>query len=264
MYNKTKIFVPEKHIYQKAIDHLYNDLSEEIKAIFLVDDPKKVMNGVWPHMLKFEAFGMEQYNRVVFYDSDMLFVGDIKEAFFNDYDFIICDDRTERAPYNENDKRRRQPAFNLNLGIRKYDNITYLNSGFFSVKSPKKEYVQELIDIAEHYKITGTFFWGACCEQDAINIFLWDKNAVLFGMQYNAVQFHYNDRYNRKITSEKAIHYITSTKPWLDNEAETIQNDYISNFQNKYIKSLWRDELKYVDNEIIKLFGCYNLLKNKN
>lgn len=260
LYKNTKVIVPDCKKYLNAKKHFYTNVSNEIKKFFGVENPNEILGGVWPHMLKFEAFGFEEYDRVVFYDSDILIVGDIKDAFFNDYDFVICDDRTERPPYNKNDKRIYEPLFNLNLGIRMNDNITYLNSGFFSIKSPKKEYVQELLEIAENYTITGVFFWGRCVDQDVINIFLWNKNVALFGMEYNSIQFHYNDFYNRIITSEKAIHYII-VKPWLNFNKDLLpENEPLRLFFNEYIRSMWLGELKYVDKDAVKLFGYEDLL----
>lgn len=103
LYDKIIFYRPNETIYQKAIKR-FEQCNEKVLNLCEL---------YWPHMLKFEVFGMEQYDRVVFYDSDMLFVGDVKEAFFNNYHFALCvDDNT---------------ALRLKEPPRKWDNNEYLN-----------------------------------------------------------------------------------------------------------------------------------------
>ena len=70
--------------------------------------------------------------------------------------------------------------------------------------------------IAENYKIDEDALWyGQCVEQDTINGFLRDKAVTIYGMEYNALQCHYEEPCNRKVTTEKALHFFTNYKPWL-------------------------------------------------
>lgn len=230
LYSKIKFISPDQTKYKEAIRHIIEDFPEN-----------GITSGYWPHMLKFETFGLEEYDRTVYYDSDVLVVGNIRDAFFNDYDYIICDDRTERPPFDKMDKRCSEPLFNLNLGVRKFDKKTYLNSGFFSVKNPKKSKVNSLIKIAENYQYDGKFYIGYCIDQDVINIFLRNKNTYLYGFEYNALQMHYKTKYNRHLTTEKSIHYLTGYKPWLGN----------FKYEFYYIHKFWYDEVKSIKPEIV-------------
>lgn len=232
LYDKVKFYEPDTEKYNNAVERFSSDFSENVPIC-----------GMWPFLLKLEAFGLEEYDRVVFYDSDMLFVGDIKDAFFNDYGFCICEDRTTRPPFYKNDKRYRQPLFNLELGITKYDGRSYLNSGFYSIKNPNKDYLKELIKIAENYEVDGKFYTGDCIDQDVINTFLKDKDTYVFGIEYNALQCHYDEKYGRKLTTEKAIHYFTHMKPW--------RGDYDERY--KYIHDIWRKEYNEINEDIRKI-----------
>ena len=136
LYNKIELRVVDEEKYVNALDHF-----KQQDSLFRY----------WPHMLKFEAFSVEKYDRVVFLDSDILVLKDISRLFLNDYDYVICEDRV------------REEQFELGLGERQWDGVTYLNSGVFSVKSPRKENFDELISIAESYEVNCKFF-GECCE----------------------------------------------------------------------------------------------------
>jgi len=204
--NRVKIHACDSGKYKKAIEH-FKSLGGTFRY--------------WPHMLKFEAFCAEEYERTVFLDSDMLITGDISRLFHNDFPYVICEDRTEDVD------------FELGLGEREWDGNTYLNSGVFSVLRPKKENFEKLISLAENYDLCGLTM-GSCCEQDVINEFLrGEEGVVLFGIEYNAVHGFYADEKGRRLTSEKIVHYFTDMKPW-----EYVYKEY------GYIHGIWRDYLR--------------------
>ena len=215
----------------EALNSLYNkivyyrpDHGPYLKAKKQFDDGNKALLNrytlYWPHMLKFEAFGMEQYDRVVFLDADMMVVGGIKDAFFNDYEFCLSSDDISIFSLDE---------------PKQWKGDTYFNSGFFSVKEPKKVWRDMLITLITNYEIkeenlgTGIpWYTGACPEQDSINRLVKGRNVMDYGTKYNALQWYYQDTFKRKLTKEKIVHYFGIQKPW-----RCIWKDY------SYIHGLW-------------------------
>lgn len=215
LYPNVKIVIPDLTKYEKA---LANFKSFDNMGIYDPETHEYFLGFAryWPHALKFEAFGLEGYDRVVFLDSDILVLGSLKELFEIDADFGFAKDTAA------------EKDFSLDAPICKWDGETNLNSGVFSIRAPKQEYLSQLIEMGEHYMFKR---WrGQCCEQDIINEFLVGKNVVNIGVKYNAVQDFFADSTKRKITTEKVVHYFTIVKPWLG---------FYEDFD--YIHEFWRN-----------------------
>lgn len=158
-----------------------------------------------PALYTLEAFGLEEYDKVLYMDADLAFVGDIR-SFYMDTTFVCAVptnrrmDRGLKAP-----KMRKGQAF---------------NSGILIINNPSKEIYNDIIstDYKFDEKFTGTY-----PDQDILNLYLLNKPVKLYPVTYNDCKSGFSR--NIDLNSTKVIHYLGPVKPW----SEIIpENTYIN------------------------------------
>ena len=212
---KKMLAMYDKLYFKKADDPRYevmwnkvNELQKnEIRSIY-----------AFPYIYKIEAFGLEGYDRVVFFDSDLLVFDDVKYLFENDYDFAVSRDLWE-------------DNYTLPEAWRNPGDL--INSGVMSIKSPSKQMFDEVMNEALNFE-KDDIYLGLCYEQDSICKFLDKKTVRLLSFDYNFPQvlFVYN---GIKLTTQKIVHYYGPFKPWNQTDDRA---DYINSFYRETLRKV--------------------------
>ena len=151
---------------------------------------------------KFQIFRMNQYDKIICIDSDVLVVNDIRELFENDIEFGAAPDRIDKQ-------------YGINCYVERKNE--YFNSGILIVG---KKYMTEDVILGcdeilrkwENYSVCDIKHMGGLCpEQDVLNIFFHNKEMTLIPSKYNLDRF-YCDK--NDCNDVKIIHYLTRNKPW--------------------------------------------------
>ena len=221
-------FLKNNNWYDGDIIVFYDDLTEENKSKIMrvsnkikfsqinTDDYNlifKATNGITADTLKkafykFDIFKLYDYDFVVWADSDMVIIKDIREIFEFDYDFGWCEDRVS----NENYK--------------------YFNAGFFFFKTEKIKdgsFYQDLFNFTENLKRDSfkkeLTFRGLYADQCVLNerVDMFFENIISLPADlYNVPQTENNFV---KVINSKIIHYCGGYKTW------TVDNPhYVSHY----------------------------------
>lgn len=208
-----------------SFDDFY-DINENLKSVGL--------GGVGFQMTvyKFQAFRFNEYDRVVYFDSDMLIIDSVRELFNNNIPFGGTCDRTD---------------FNFGANVFKQREREYINFGFFVLD--KKCMGEDVIidcdrvlkdgritddSIVKHYK-------GLYVDQDLLNISFIGKNIMVLPQYYNIDRFSYDEK---QYSGCKVLHYLTFQKPWLImrgkyeyvGESQNIWEEYYNSY-NDWVNS---------------------------
>lgn len=221
MYNKLYFKKADDPRYALIRDRSQKFQEEELKK------PVPTSIYAFPYIYKIEAFGLEGYDRVVFFDSDLLVFDDVRYLFDNDYDFAVCRDLWE--------DNYTMPESWRNPG-------DLINSGVMSIKSPSRALFEEVINEAINFE-KDDIYKGLCYEQDSICKFFDKKTVRLLSFEYNFPQILFIYKNNLKVTTQKIVHYYGPFKPW---EQDDNRADYINSF--------YRDTLKKVNEKVNKDF----------
>lgn len=182
-YNKYEYFV--KRFYEK----LY--LKHYCKAFY-----------------KYECFNLRGYDRVVFYDADIMVVGDVKELFFNDKDLIFTEDNFDF----------------LKSDFYKFTNER-ISSGGFSVSSKylNDDIYNGLLNATSTIPIFGeSMYDGGCPEQQVMDFYFKNfKDMWLMPRKYNCCNY-----FNNKIlTNFEEFKIVCSDLRAIHLYAKPINND---------------------------------------
>ncbi len=173
---------------------------------------------------KFEVFGEEKYDKVIFIDSDMLIISSIKELVDNSYDMLISID---------------SEVYDMSFGIKKREKEN-INSGLFVIgkKYLNQETRNDLINYSFNYNIYERSERhpnrGLYADQDVIYGYFFDKEFYLSSNIYNYRFFHVNDNIVKKI---KNIHYIGENKPWIN--SDVVNGQYWFDYQKRLYSGLY-------------------------
>jgi|GEM_PF-1514017 len=207
-----------------------------------------------PPLIKFEIFGLTNYDKVLYIDSDTLILSSIYELFIRDEN-IICF------------THERYLVENKEIWNNIYDGTikTNINNGviFINKNMLNKTHVDGMLNLAYNYDESFPHY-NKYPDQDIMQEYFIEKNieVTLGPNTYNTIKrvFYGN---NKKVTNEKIIHYIMK-KPWNTNE-----------IKYKYINNIWND-YNYEFNELFKMknkkkpinqnlfLNCKKKCQNKN
>lgn len=221
--------VYDKVYFKPAVDPRYSGLIEKTEDLQKKDMSRSVY--AFPYIYKIEAFGLEGYDRVVFFDSDLLVFGDVRYLFENDYDFAVVRDLCED---------------NYTMGETWRKKGDLINSGVMSIKNPSKEMFDEVMEEALNFERDDIYF-GYCYEQDSICKFFDKKNVRLLSFTYNFPQvlFIYDNK--MRVTDQKIIHYYGPFKPWKQDDPRA---DYI----NSYYRYTLDEMNKFINHKTVDVF----------
>lgn len=187
-----------------------NDLKEETYQALdknnihvILDEPLKLPDHMikdtfqksyfthWPKtFFKLKIFGLTQFEKIVFLDSDMMLTEGLDDLFLWDHMSATISGRT----YPGNDSWHE------------------LNSGVLVIV-PKEGRTEKLVDIIEEVAIEKEYFG----DQDVLNAYYPDwfhlPNLQL-PEEYN-VFLMYADYYKKNVALPKVIHFIGKQKPWM-------------------------------------------------
>lgn len=225
LYDKIIFKKYDLTCYEKLFDHWNN----------------KIQNKYRPSILTLEIFGLVDYDRIIYIDSDMLILGSIQEL-------INLPQGPVYACCHEKTTIERNTKF-------KYSHpYTYINAGFFVITKPYigQDIKNNIIKIGETFKFSGSKWFHSCFEQDILNQYLSTENCILIPNVYNTLKRVFQNN-KRQVSNEKIIHYICE-KPWNSNSSEY-----------QYIDALWHrynDEMNKVQSEKIALCAIAKLEHN--
>lgn len=209
MYDKVK--------FKVATDERYHTMYRKVEELQKDSD---IMIYAFPYIYKIEAFGLEGYDRVVFFDSDLVVFDDVRYLFENPYDFAVCRDDGPTTDVNSLEEHWRTPG-------------ELINSGVMSIKNPSKEMFNELIDTALYFEKTDIYL-GLCYEQDSISTFLDRRKVRILPCTYNFPQMRFVTE-GLTLTDQKIVHYYGPYKPW---KKEIPQADYVNSFYNATLEKV--------------------------
>lgn len=171
-----------KNLIRRTYPHVtFLAVDEAPYEHFHVDTPKSH----WPALLKLAAFRIKNYDRVVFIDSDILCLGDIKLLFTLDVPFAAC-------PAGKNSERKRSVAHTSRRRVG-------INSGVMVIG---KEYLNE----ATHGALM-KYKSGPCADQDVLLGFLRWKRVYCLPHEYNFhAEFFWQDDH-RTADDVRLLHY---------------------------------------------------------
>lgn len=244
------------NIYYKTIvkDYKFSDFS------IVVDEIKRfATKGLEPLLFKLPLFSLEEYDRVLFVDSDMLVVGDVKEFFEGKGGAItVCLDRVcgERREWGKREQE-------------------YFNAGVFSVSKEflSKYKYEDILRFPQFYDLSIVTKWnpfgGIYVDQDIFNCYFLDKDVDVAPSIYNFPRAE-SDRAS-EVGDTRIIHYLGSNKPWEVSE-NTFSYNLWKSYENDYEEWLtcyrlrWGEIVrnypkKYEDKDKYVVFTC---AKNEN
>ena len=207
------------NIYHKTIfkEYEYSDFFDIINKV-----QNFALAGTESLLYKFPVFEMEEYDRILFLDSDLLIIGDIKELFDNDAPFTACPDRCDAA-YNDTLWHKRTEE--------------YYNMGLFVVNKPyiHKGMINEFLSLFDTIDFTQITRWnphhGNFVDQDTFNAYFLDKGAVVAPASiYNFDRFRFDDGNNDRA---KIVHYLEPNKPW-EGCTSCASTDVWKEYEKKY------------------------------
>jgi len=247
-------------------DENYNILSKESQKELLLKFPNikflkintsKYINFIKkkyiPQLIKFEIFGLTNYDKVLYIDSDTLVLSNIFELFDRNEDLICFT--------NESHLVKDKEIWN---NIFDGSKNTYINNGviFINKNMLNKSHIDGMLNLAYKYNKSSAHY-NEYPDQDIMQEYFIENNIeVTLGPNiYNTINrvFYGN---NKKVSNEKIIHYIIK-KPWNSNEPEY-----------EYINSIWHiyhDEFEELyklkknrSNNPKLLLRCKKRCSNKN
>lgn len=172
----------------------------------------------------------KQYDKILFLDSDIIIMDDIKKLYdvdIENYPLAATEESLLSAQLGFLNKEKDYEYFRNDLGIEDVDR--YLQAGImlFNIKEFRKNsYAETLLDMVmtHKYKIV---------EQDAFNKLFWnkylqiDKHWNWTPMQTHMKEMNYIENMSQKIRKRylevkepKIIHYADREKPWVNVETE--------------------------------------------
>lgn len=180
--------------------------------------------------LALECFRQFGFEKVLYFDVDMLCLSDFTNILNDDFDFAACDDTVDCLNINSLYKSEGFPLTSH-----------WINAGFYIVgkKFINNQYYQELIDIALSEPELPQE------DQTILNLFLKNKK-----FKYYCLPFNYNHRtlkwckvfkHKGDIADVKIIHF-TGPKPWIFSQSSDYRFDsiyfdiwktYLDEFMNK-------------------------------
>lgn len=257
--------------FHKADTHLYIDMCKKFFGnLFL---PQYVGCS-----LKFEIFNLEQYDKLLFLDSDMLVISDISEIFTKDYSFAAVEDYVRSFQITPRDKQY------FNVGFMYFGNKKYIN----------KNTLQDIVNLANNINLNKLVFFKdriingyKWFEQDILNIYFYGKEDVwILDYTYNSPFSIIDNLLPLQIENkfEKIIHYWTKPSKklknykaielWYNYENVQINNTIINkNITNKNaILFIMHEMNNFVSAQIKKLYNeidntkydIWILINNKN
>jgi lipopolysaccharide biosynthesis glycosyltransferase len=201
-------------IFEKPADFSY---CEGIKTLYGTDNQETY--------LCIESFKQEQYDKVLWIDSDMLCLEDFANILTHDYPILAC--LTKSVDFNTNERY-------MKTGVAKF------NAGFMVINRPhleKGKTYKELTGIIRKakrenqsgsykvlHKTSNTFN-----DQDAIRIYWTNKPVYILSDWHNFKKFGTlgkfpeQDRFFRNnIHKVKIVHYAGKRKPWANKTDRTL------------------------------------------
>jgi len=251
-------------------DDNYSILSDESKKEILLKFPNikflKIDNSKYnelnfnfikkkfiPNLIKFEIFGLTNYDKVLYIDSDTLVISNIYELFNRDEDLICFTNESHLV----NDIEIWNNIFDGSRNTNINNGVIFINKNMLN-----KTHVDGMLNLA--YKYDELFpYYNGCPDQDIMQDYFIENNIeiTLGPNTYNTIEkvFYGN---NKKISDEKIIHYIIN-KPWNSNEPGY---EYISNIWHIYhdeYKELYKLKKEWSNNRKL-LLNCKKRCPNEN
>ncbi|ORY80549.1 nucleotide-diphospho-sugar transferase [Neocallimastix californiae] len=237
-------------------DNKYSILSDESKEEILSKFPnvkflkldtskydnvnkKNIIPRFRPPLIKYEIFGLTDYDKVLYLDADCLVTSSIFEL-YNKNEDVVC---IAKHINNVENKEIWNDVFD---GTRK----TEINNGvvFINKNILDKKHVDGMLDLTNKYNKKFPFYNGLP-DQDIMQVYFLESDikVTLVSNIYNMVKTRFKKN-KRVITNEKIIHYVNS-KPWKSDEP-----------QYKYIFGIWHN----YSNELNDIYDVKVKIENEN
>ncbi|KAL6608587.1 nucleotide-diphospho-sugar transferase [Neocallimastix sp. 'constans'] len=189
-----------------------------------------------PPLIKFEIFGLTDYDKVLYIDSDTLVLSNICEL-FNNNENIICFTHEKYKVENKEIWNNIHDEINTNIN----NGVIFINKNMLD-----KSHIDKMLNLA--YKYDKSFsYYNSCPDQDIMQVYFLENNikVTLESNIYNTLKkvFYGNNKY---ISNEKIIHYI-AFKPW-----------NLSKPGYEYIDSIWHND----NNELSEIYNVKIRIEN--
>ena len=185
-------------------------------------------------LYKLSIFGLSQYEKIVYVDSDMLILKSLRDLFESNIHLGAAPD----IPLSENQDETYLKYENIFIRNKEYFNtgIIVIDKKFLSTRMKGN-----IISFAEKFPIGDKrgSYGGIYPDQDIINKFVERYCDIsILPIKYNMPQRRFING-NRDVKDECVIHYLGGEKPWL-NKDERYQYIYSVwyNWRDNYLKSL--------------------------
>lgn len=197
---------------EENISH-FKDIFEKIKY--------NALSGTETLLYKLSVFELDEYDRILFLDSDLLIIADIKEIFDKNEPLVACADRIDDAYKNAEWVVRNEEYFNFGMFV--------LNKPYIHEKM-----LADLQKVFAYVNFDQKTRSNPCCgsfvDQDIANAYFLNKNALLAPYTYNFDRFLFDEGNNE---GAKIIHYLETNKPW-ENDIVSPSNNIWKEYENKY------------------------------
>lgn len=211
---------------------------------------------------KFEIFNLEEYDKCVFMDSDVLTIKNIDDIF----DLEFPDNNSFYMVPKLNDNEISQNELNLNQMVYIYENS--YNSGFIFYK-PSSSIYQTIINCILNIS-KDDFLLNIFGDECIFNYMIHNKilNVMTFPLIFNVYPMYIEDLINNNIIKKEEIvniHYILQPKPWeIICNKNLLQISKIMKNKNSFFwYQLWIDlYFKFKMNYLNNFSNC--LIKNSN
>lgn len=248
--NKEKIRNLYHKVYfkEQSLSH-FKDIIENMKDNALI--------GTESLLYKLPVFELGEYDKILFLDSDLLIIDNIKELFDKNEPLVTCADRLD-ASYNVSDWRERKDEY-FNFGVfvlnKPYIGLIELQSVFHKVDFDKKTRSNPC--------------YGSFVDQDMANAYFLDKKVLLApSKEYNFDRFSFENGENEGV---KIIHYLEPNKPWEDcadglstriwKEYEKKYEEWLNFYELNWGQIQRKYQKRYEDKDKYVVFTC---AKNEN
>lgn len=210
---KSILKINDKIKFKKVDDSCYDQMYKHFKARIPVKREVRA--------LRFETFVLGGYDKVMYADSDMLFLGSVEDMFNQDYGITITRDGWGGRVFTD--------------PIKCVKNGVSMSGGLFVVSSEAigKCYKPSLIKYGERYNMSE--YDCVMYDQSVMNKFFKNTSVVIMPNKFNVNRKWISDTKKCPVSDIRAVHFCDE-KPWI-----SIPTGYTK------AVGLWNTEFKMID-----------------
>ena len=210
---KSILKINDKIKFKKVDDSCYDNMYKHFKSRIPIKREVRA--------LRFETFVLGGYEKVMYADSDMLFLGSVEEMFNQDYGITITRDGWGGRVFTD--------------PIKCVKNGVSMSGGLFVVSSEAigKCYKPSLIKYGERYNMSE--YDCVMYDQSVMNKFFKNTSVVIMPNKFNVNRKWISDTKKCPVSDIRAVHFCDE-KPWI-----SIPTGYTK------AVGLWNTEFKMID-----------------